>query len=566
MNMQFSALLYQRPNLVVVESKYQDLIKRFQTAQNVESQIAVIEEVEKVNSQNSTMSALCYIRHSLNTKDVFYQTEQTWWDEHGPIFNEWHNQYQQAVLNSAFRSVLMSEFGDLWFKDLALEQKTFHPDIIPALQRENKLTTDYEKLIATAQIEFAGSVYNLSQMSPFMQDPRRTVRQQAHEAVSSWFLGHETDFDQLFDQLVKVRTQMAKQLGYQNFVQLGYDRLGRLDYDAVDVARYRQSILEDIVPLIKMLYQRQQQRLGLSDFYYYDVSLKFLSGNAVPLGDADWILDQAQIMYDELSPEISQFFAMMRTQGFLDVHTREGKKAGGYCMMLVEPKIPFVFANFNCTQDDVEVITHEVGHAFQAYQARAVRLVNQIMPTAEACEIHSMSMEFLTWNWMEKFFGEAADKFRFTHLSEALNFLPYGATVDEFQHWVYENPSATPAERKQQYRLIEKKYNPTLDYADNDLLQRGGFWFRQGHIFSYPFYYIDYTLAQVCALQFWLKSRQDFTATWQQYLILCQTGGTKTFLELLQLVNLNNPFKVGVLSEVAIEAQKWLGSVRDTEL
>ena len=332
------------------------------------------------------------------------------------------------------------------------------------------------------------------------------------------------------------------------------------------VAGYRKQVLENIVPIHTELRKRQEKRLGVKKLRFYDEAIKFNSGNADPHGSPEWILNNGKTMYKELSKETDEFFTFMTENNLLDLLSKKGKMSGGYCTYIPDYKSPFIFANFNATSHDVDVLTHEAGHAFQVYQSRGYEVPEYLWPTYEACEIHSMSMEFLTWPWMNLFFEEDTEKYKFIHLSEALLFIPYGVTVDEFQHWVYENPEVSPQERREKWLEIEKKYLPTRDYGEVEELKDGIFWFRQGHIFSSPFYYIDYTLAQVCAFQFWIKANENREKAWSEYLNLCKLGGSKPFFELMKSANLKNPFEKGVLAEVVPKIKEYLDSIDDMKL
>ena len=365
---------------------------------------------------------------------------------------------------------------------------------------------------------------------------------------------------------MKIRHRIATTLGYENYVQLGYDKLTRTDYGPKEVAKFREQVLEHIVPLNRSLIKRQTKRLGLDHLYYYDAALKFNSGNPKPAGDEAWMVEQAKHMYSELSPETDEFFTFMTDKKLLDLASRDGKRQGGYCTYMPNHRSPFIFANFNGTAHDVTVLTHEAGHAFQIFSSRDYEVSEYQWPTLEACEIHSMSMEYLTYPWMKNFFEEDHDKFTFSHSSEPITFIPYGVTVDEFQHWVYEHPEATPEERKTAWRTIEKKYLPDRDYADNEFLEKGGFWFRQGHIFRTPFYYIDYTLAMTCAAQFYVKSLDNREKAWSDYVKLCKAGGSMPFTELLKVADVKNPFEEGAVATVVEKVQELLDSIDDTKL
>jgi M3 family oligoendopeptidase len=376
----------------------------------------------------------------------------------------------------------------------------------------------------------------------------------------------EADFDQIYHDLVQVRTRIAKKLGYENFIEVGYMRLNRTDYNMHDVASYRKQVLRDIVPLATKLRDRQRERLGLKTLMYYDEPLAFTSGNATPKGDSEWILANGKRMYEELSNETSEFINFMMDGNLLDLEAKKGKAGGGYCTFIPDYKSPFIFSNFNGTSGDIDVLTHEAGHAFQVYQSRNYELPEYVWPTLEACEIHSMSMEFITYPWMENFFKEETDKYKFNHVSEAILFIPYGVLVDEFQHFVYANPEVTPAERKAKWRELEKQYLPHRNYEGNDFLERGGYWFRQGHIFNDPFYYIDYTLAQVCAFQFFVKLEGNRESAWQDYLNLCNEGGSLPFTKLIEVANLENPFEEGSIRNVTPVLEKWLDGIDDKKL
>jgi M3 family oligoendopeptidase len=351
---------------------------------------------------------------------------------------------------------------------------------------------------------------------------------------------------------------MASKLGFDSFVELGYARMLRTDYDAQDVANYRAAILTHIVPLTQQLYAEQAKRLGLDQLAHYDTGLLFPNGNARPQGNPEWIVGQASTMYQELSPETDAFFQFMQQHQLMDLISRDGKATGGYCTYIPDYRAPFIFSNFNGTNADIDVLTHEAGHAFQVYSSRDFETSEYNWPTYEACEIHSMSMEFFTWPWMKLFFGSEVDRYHYGHLASALYFLPYGVAVDEFQHYVYENPDDSPAQRNAAWRAIERKYLPHRDYSDQPFLEAGGFWQKQTHIFGMPFYYIDYTLAQVCAFQFWLRNQDDHQQAWADYVRLCQAGGSKAFLQLVDLAGLDSPFAAGTVERVAQAAARWL--------
>lgn len=557
-NVTFSQLPYQRPDMDELKKDFSKTLSVFTTAASLEAAATAMREIYALRNAFQTMYNVAYIRHSSNTTDTFYETENTFYDEQLPVFEELKMNFYRALLDSQWREALEKEHGEQLFAIAELSLKTFRPEIIEQLQEENRLASAYNKLKATAQIEFDGETYNLSSIQPREEDVDRSKRAAASKAKWDWMASKQEEIESIFDQLVKLRHQIALALGFENFIELGYARMLRTDYSAEDVAGYRKQIQQHIVPLVKKLYEQQAERLGLDELHYYDESIRFPDGNPQPKGQPQWIVDQAAKMYAELSPETHTFFNFMQDWELMDLVSRDGKATGGYCTFLPDHKAPFIFSNFNGTSGDIDVLTHEAGHAFQVYASRDLAISEYNWPTYEACEIHSMSMEFFTWPWMENFFQEEVDKYRFSHLSGAIYFLPYGVAVDEFQHYVYAHPEATPAERNAAWLEIEHKYLPQRNYDGHPYLESGAFWQKQTHIFGMPFYYIDYTLAQVCAFQFWSKDRENHAAAWADYLRLCEAGGSASFLNLVNLAGLKSPFAEDCVAGVAQPVGAWL--------
>jgi M3 family oligoendopeptidase len=561
--MKFKEYAYSRPEISEIQNVFRNLLKQFQYASSFQEQDKVMVEINQLRENFESMFELVQIHHSVDTTDPFYEKEQDYFDENSPVYEGLISEFYQALVNSTFRQELETKWGKQLFRIAELTLKTFKPEIIEDLQVENKLESEYMKLIASAKIPFEGEERNLSALGPFLQSTDRDQRKRANQAKYSFFTQHEEELDSIFDQLVKVRTRIAQKLGYANYVELGYARMLRSDYNPDMVAQFRKQVEAEIVPVATKLRERQKVRVGLDQLMYYDEKLIFTDGNATPQGDPEWILDNGRRMYSELSPETDGFFNYMLDHELLDLVTHKGKAGGGYCTYISKYQSPFIFSNFNGTSGDVDVLTHEAGHAFQVYSSRNFAVPEYHWPTYESCEIHSMSMEFFAWPWMELFFKDQADKYRFTHLSEALLFIPYGVTVDEFQHFVYSHPEATPEERKKTWREIEKKYLPHRIYGDNEYLERGGFWHQQGHIFSSPFYYIDYTLAQICAFQFWRKSRENPKQAWADYFKICQVGGSLSFLEIVKKANLISPFEEGCIHLVIGGIDEWLQKAQE---
>lgn len=565
--MKFNEYKYERPNIEEVQKEVSQLLEQFKQAETKKDAIATLEKINNIQSDISTNSTLTSIRYSINTQDEFYKKESEFWDESSPVIQNIFFPLGKAILTSKFLEDLKAVYPKTYFYLLENEEKSFSAEIIPLLQEENKLSTEYSTLVASAQVEFEGQSLTIVQFGPYLQSLDRNTRKKAVDTMNSFFEENETKFDEIYDKLVKVRTEIAHKLGFKNFVELGYVRMNRFDYDADMVATYRKEIIKHVVPVVAELRKRQAKRLGLNKLNYYDLALEYPSGNATPIGTPDEILANGKKMYTELSPETTEFINFMYEHDLLDVLSKPGKAGGGYCTYIPNYEAPFIFANFNKTSHDIDVLTHEAGHAFQVFRSRYIKPEAVIWPTYETCEIHSMSMEFITWPWMESFFGDQTNKYKFSHLASGIQFLPYGVCVDHFQHEVYENPDLTPAQRKEIWKKLEALYLPDRDYSESAYYSKGTFWVKQAHIFASPFYYIDYTLAQICAFQFWKRTQVDKDPTaWNDYLAICNVGGTKSFLEVVKLANLQSPFKEGALESTINSIKHYLDNVSDESL
>ncbi|WP_099204153.1 M3 family oligoendopeptidase [Scatolibacter rhodanostii] len=565
--MKFSELPYERINFSKVKQQAEELVQNLSDAKDFLTAERVFLEWDKLSSLISTASSLANVRHTINTEDVFYAEEKDYYDEISPQYQELSQNFIKVMLETPFRKDFETKYGDLYFKNAEIEMRTFTPSMIADLQQENRLVSEYVKLIASAQVEFEGETLTLAQMTPHMQSTNTEKRIAAWNAYGSFFMNHAEQFDSIFDQLVTIRTKLSQTLGHKNFIALGYDRMTRNSYNEKDVEKFREAVQKHLVPVVTRLKQEQAKRNGVAfPMKYPDAEIKFPSGNAKPTGTPDEILAYGQKLYRELSPETAEFIDFMMENELFDVVSRKGKASGGYCTEFSEYKSPFVFANFNGTAGDIEVITHEAGHAFAAYQARNIVPLENRQPTMESAEVHSMSMEFFAWPWCEGFFGNQTQKFYYQHLEGALTFIPYGTMVDHFQHEIYKNPEMTPTERHQLWSELEKKYRPWYQDTETPFYKDGRFWQRQIHIYEMPFYYIDYCLAQTVALQFWATMQENREDAWKRYMKFVSKAGMLTFDGLVKTADMTSPFNDSALKDVADAATKWLNQFDQSTL
>ena len=560
-NIKFEDYPFKVPSIKKVSAKMAKFIEELRACQTASEANKVMKRLNKYMEEVGTEMNLIYVLYSIDTRKPEYVKAIGVVDEIGPVISNYGTEFTKILVNAPYRKDLEKQYGSYLFTMYENQLKIFDEKVLNDVIEENKLSSKYDEIMGGAQIEFRGEVLNLSQLGKHMRSMDREERKEAAMAMDKWLGDHEEELGGLYDKLVKIRTTIAHKLGFKDFIELGYLRMGRTDYNAEMVKGYRDQITEAVTPLCNKLYKAQAKRLGIKNPQSFDYNLMFKSGNPNPAGDSDYLVKTAMDMYDKMSKETSVFFRHMIDLHLVDLIAKPGKAPGGYCTYFSKYQTPFVFSNFNGTLDDVNVLTHEMGHGFQMYSSRIIKVPEYRDPGMETAEIHSMSMEFLAWPYMEGFFKDDADKYRYNHLVDAIEFLPYGITVDEFQHWVYAHPEATHEERCKKWREIEKKNTPHKVYDYCPTFNHGGYWMRQGHIFTSPFYYIDYTLAQVVAFEFLLESRKNYERTWKKYHRLCKMGGKYPFVEMLKVNHLRNPFEDGNVAKAIKGCEKVLKTI-----
>lgn len=550
----------ERPDKDEIISIINDLNNSLINAKNGDDAIAAVKKYFKVSDDIHTIFSLIYIRYTINTKDPYYKELSDLTDTIAPEITDACNEFEKNLFDSPFRKELTDEFGQLYFDEVALSNKTFSKDIIPDMIEENKVTKEYTDLMSGALIEYKGKQYSISQMGRFTTSMDRDVRKEANALVWKFYADNDAKIGDIYFRMVKIRTTIAKKLGYKSFVYLGYDRMGRLDWTPEDAKVYREKILKYIVPLSESIFEKQKERLGYKeDTKYYDYSIFYKTGNPTPKGTPDELIANAQKMYKELSPVASKYFDFMVDHHCMDILAKPGKAGGGYMDYIPSLKTAFIFSNFNGTSGDVDVLTHEFGHSLQGFLGDENTVVPAYRnPGMECCEMHSMSMEYLTYPWMNLFFKEDTDKYLYQHLCDAITFIPYGCIVDAFQTYAYEHPELTHEERKAYFRQLERDYLPHRHYEDNAFLESGGYFERQHHIFENPLYYLDYTIAQVVALEFFAESEVDHKKAFDKYLAFDKLAGTLPFRKLLNKAGIKNPMDGDTLKEVAEDVMSYL--------
>lgn len=555
-------LPYSRVDVDDVKKAYEIAIEKIHAATCAQDVLDARKNLLKEIEELQTAASLSYMRWSCNTKDEFYKGEKEYYEQNEPLLSGVQIDYIKTMLDSSFRSEVEAALPPTVFKGYEVSLKSLDERIIPELQEESAIVNEYAEFMAEFTVDFRGEKLPLTLLKRYMADGDRQTRKEAYEALGKVFEENSDILDGTYDRLVKVRDRMAKKIGYKNYVELGYHRMGRICYDRDMVDKFRQNVLEDIVPVVSRIRTQRAKNMGIDDMMLYDYDVFFKNGDPDPVLDDKQMFEAGREMYHEMSVQTGEFIDMMIENDAFDVLSREGKWGGGYCTEFAKYKQPFILANFNGSSDDVDVLTHEAGHAFASYLAFKNDLDPEAVLGMETAETHSMSMECFCWKFMDKFFNERANDYKFKHLLANLSFLTYGVIVDAFQHIVYENPDLTPAQRNEEWNKLEAQFRPYISTKGMPYFEKGTRWQYQMHIYESPFYYIDYCLAQSNALQFLFKSLDNYEDAFASYLKFTSHYGTMMFTDMLKEAEINSPFEDGALKEVAQKSEKVLNELQ----
>ena len=559
----FRNLPYERPDAKQLKKDLAASLEQFKKAKTFAEADEAFLGYQQVMEAWQTQNTIAHIRNTMNMKDAFYDGEIKFFNRENPKLMLTLKKGMKAVLKSRFRPQLEERYGKHLFRTMEEQLRLVKPSTVLPSIRENDLKTAYSKTAASCSVKFMGETCNFYGLLRHMQSTDRAERKAAFDAWAKLYEGVSKKLDRQYDRLVKTRCTIAKRLGFPGYIDYVYPARGRFDYGPEQAAAFREAVRTYITPVCEKLYRAQAERLGLPKLEWYDEDLCYPDGNAKPDGTPEELTEKARQMYEEMSPETGEFFSFMTEHELFDFVTRENKHLGGYMTFLADYKAPFIFSNFNGTSADIDVLTHEAGHAFEGYYAsRRLPLLQLTGSTSEINEIHSMSMEFFAYPYMERFFGDKTDRYRFAHFSDAFTTIPYLVSVDEFQHRVFENPESTAEDRRAFWREIERKYMPWRSYDGNAFLEGGGFWMQKQHIFLYPFYYIDYAMAQLDAFALYRKQVEDGSG-WESYLTLCGMGGMYGYFETLGRASLPNPLDPENVKDLAGFVERQLEQLKE---
>ena len=558
--MKFNEMTYTRPDIDALLARCRELAAKAAAAPDGDALVRLYYEQSEAFAEYNTAANLANIHYTCDTRDAYWKAEQAFFDANGPAVTNASVEISRAFLANPHVDALTEKFGTTCVAGMKNAVLSMDDRTVELQQQFNALVSRYQQIYGGALVELDGKQLTIPQLGPYKEDLDPAVRRAAYEAEAGYFDAHRAELDELYGQIVQNLNAQARVMGYHDYSELSYVRMNRIGYGPEEIRKFRDQVANDVVPQLQKVMALRAKRTGIAHPAFTDLPILFRDGNPKPIPGYKARMDAARTMYHELSPETAEFIDFMQDNELFDVESRPGKMSGGYMTSLPSYKAPFIFANWNDTSGDVDVLTHECGHAFEGYVAERDPAIPADLecPGMESAEIHSMAMEFLTAPWHHLLFGKDTDKYALLHAEDSFVFLAYGCEVDEFQHIMYQNPDLTPDERNAEWLKLEKKYRPWIDFDNLPFYGRGAGWQRQLHIYECPFYYIDYCLSTMAALQFFLLSLTDHKDAWARYLRLVRRAGTASYTELLETAGLKVPFEEGSIKGIAQQMTDWL--------
>ena len=558
--MKFNEMTYTRPDIDALLTRCRELAAKAAAVPDGDALVRLYYEQSEAFAEYNTAANLANIHYTCDTRDAYWKAEQDFFDANGPAVTNASVEISRAFLANPHVDALTEKFGTTCVAGMKNAVLSMDDRTVELQQQFNALVSRYQQIYGGALVELDGKQLTIPQLGPYKEDLDPAVRRAAYEAEAGYFDAHRAELDELYGQIVQNLHAQARVMGYHDYSELSYVRMNRIGYGPEEIRKFRDQVANDVVPQLQKVMALRAKRTGIAHPAFTDLPILFRDGNPKPIPGYKARMDAARTMYHELSPETAEFIDFMQDNELFDVESRPGKMSGGYMTSLPSYKAPFIFANWNDTSGDVDVLTHECGHAFEGYVAERDPAIPADLecPGMESAEIHSMAMEFLTAPWHHLLFGRDTDKYALLHAEDSFVFLAYGCEVDEFQHIMYQNPDLTPDERNAEWLKLEKKYRPWIDFDNLPFYGRGAGWQRQLHIYECPFYYIDYCLSTMAALQFFLLSLTDHKDAWERYLRLVRRAGTASYTELLETAGLKVPFEEGSIKGIAQQMTDWL--------
>lgn len=538
---------------ISLEPIFNDLLSR---------NISSVSELEKWLLDRSEIEAALeedfawrYIRMTCDTTDeTLLKDFQFFATEIEPKIAPINNQLNKKFIESLYSEKLDKERYFVYTRGIKKALELFQEKNIPLMTQIQVEQQKYQGITGSMSVKLGEKEYTLEQAAVFLKDTDRKVRQNAWEAITARRLQDKDKLDELFNSLLKLRNQVAKNAGFENFRDYMFQALGRFDYTPTDCYKFHEAIEKEIVPILKHQAESRREALGLVELKPWDMEVDVSGKPALkPFKNGKELIEKSIKCFNGLSPYIGQRLEIMKANGFFDVDSRKGKAPGGYNYPLAESGAPFIFMNSAGTFRDLTTMVHEGGHAIHTFITSDLELNDFKHTPSEVAELASMSMELISMDHWDVYFENPEELKRATkdQLKDVLKTLPWVAVVDQFQHWIYTNPEHTSEQRAQAWKNSIKPFgNNFAEWSEHEYALEN-LWQKQLHIFEVPFYYIEYAIAQLGAIAVWKNYKNDPETGLLKYLDALKLGYTKTIKEIYETAGIEFNFSAAYVKELA---------------
>ncbi len=501
-----------------------------------------------------TYAGISEVGYTNNSYDELYAEEEKFFNKIKPRFDLLVQKRDDVLLGSPFKEEFKKLIGEEFFASASLKKRTVSESVLELMEADNKLSQEYSDIRSRLSIKDDGQVLTMPEINKKTQSEDRNVRKKYDTLLQKMMMKASKDYDRIYHEMVKIRTKIAEKTGFESYTDYCFHKHGRTSYGRKELEIFADNVEKYIVPVALRMFEEQEKRLG-HEIKNYDESTLFTDRKVRIKKDP---LESFTKIFSKLSPETKVFFDELMEKEFFNIELRKGKTNGAYSLYIPLCNMPYIFQTYNETEGAVQTFAHECGHGLHAYMHRGDVIHGVSIETADISETHSMSMEYFVWQDIEEIITENVEVYKYRQLRDSLAFIPYGTAVDMFQTRVYDNPDMTPDERRKLWQELEKRFLPWKNYEKDLFYWQGRRWQNQMHVMKWPFYYIDYVLAQVCALQYFLLNEEDHEKAWNSYIKFIKDSGKYSFVDSIKKAGLSSPFDDNLLEEISEKIDAYI--------
>lgn len=555
----FAEYPYVRPDMADLTARMEEQIRRILNAKTLGEAFLAIVESDHIEQVFVSYATISEAGNTNNSYDKFYAEEEAFFSKAKPEFSLLMQKRNQAIFDCKFVEELRGLLGGEFFDAAKMRARTVSESVLDIMNQEGILSQEYSVIMSQMSAMVGEEKLSLGQLAQRGNSSDHEVRRKYNILGEEAMLKAADRLDTLYHDMVQLRHQVALGTGFANYTDYCLCKHGRTGYGREELKAFADAVEHHLVPLVSEVMAWQAAQLDYP-MMHYDENNAF-PGRQVTITKE--LLPAFKKIFGKLSPETKVLFDELTRREFYDLELRDGKTNGAYSNLVPLCRMPYIFETYNATPGAVKTFAHECGHGLNTFMHRGETVMGAVDCSSDIAETHSMSMEFFIWHDLDAIVNEEdIELYKYMHLMNTLTFIPYGTAIDRFQTEVYDHPEMTPEERRALWKDLEKRFIPWRKYEPGLFYDSGRIWQRQIHVMKWPFYYIDYVLAQVCALQFWALDQKDHETAFESYLELIRNSGRYSFSEVIHKAGLKTPFEPGVMETICKQVEATITEMR----